>query len=212
VPPLYFGGSSRAGRAGGRAARRRVPDLGRTAGRRTREGRVDPRSRRGAGTRRPIRHPAAHHLPRLLGAGLANRRSAGGRPGRGDGARRAGRSGPQPVRGAAADGGPARGEPAHQVVARRPQPGDSAQPVVRRRTGARRCRHRAGRQSHRGGRPDRRVRRRRDRRVHLLRLSASGGAVLVRRGCGPHPARAWAFGRGCPGHPGGVGSVCRVAR
>ena len=46
-----------------RQARRRLPHLGRAAGRRRREDRLDPRARRGRGPRGPLRHPACTPSP-----------------------------------------------------------------------------------------------------------------------------------------------------
>ena len=48
VPEIYFGGSVAGRRRRRRPARRRLPDLGRAAGRGGREDRLDPRARRGA--------------------------------------------------------------------------------------------------------------------------------------------------------------------
>ena len=190
VPPLYFGGSSPAAGPGRGAARRRLPDLGRAAGGGAQEDRLDPRARRGRG--RDVRFGIRLHTisrdtadeawaqadkfidaldeetVRNAQKGLARSQSEGQRRMR----------------------ELHEGQPRERQLERRPQPGDRAEPVGGRRPGARRRGYRAGRQSRRRGRPDRRVRRGRHRRVHLLRLPAPRGAVLVRRGRGPDPSRA----------------------
>ena len=68
-------------------------------------------------------------------------------------------------------------------------PGDRPQPVGRRRSGPRRCRHRTGRQPHRGGGPDPRIPRPWHRGVHHVGLSQPGGGVLVWRRCSPPVGR-----------------------
>ena len=82
----------------------------------------------------------------------------------------------------------AREAPRERVVARRALTRDRAESVGRCRPRARRRRDGTGRQPPRGGRPDRRVRRDRHRRIRAVRLPAPGGAVLVRRGRAPGAA------------------------
>ena len=63
-------------RAGRRPARRRLPHLGRAAGRGRREDRADPRAGRGRGPRAALRHPPARHHPRHLRGGVGRGRPA----------------------------------------------------------------------------------------------------------------------------------------
>ena len=112
---------------------RRLPDLGRAAGRGRRAGRPHPRAAPlSARPRAPVRHPAARHHPRHRRGRPGRRRSGCStrwiRRDRG----RAGGPGPQRVRGAAADARAARRVDGG--------PGGRAEPLGGRRPGARRRR------------------------------------------------------------------------
>ena len=165
------------GRPGRGQARRRLPHLGRAAGRGRREGRVDPQARRRRGPRGQIRFGIRLHTiardtseeawaeaDRLL-AGISDEDD---RPGPGRACKQSESVGQAPD---------ARAQPGLQGRAR-----DPPQPLGRRRPGPRRRRHRDGRQPRRDRRPDRAVPGGRHRRVRAVGLPAPGGVLLVRRG------------------------------
>ena len=140
------------GGQGRRQARRRLPDLGRAAGR-GRE-KIDWVRKLAADEGREVRFGIRLHTitrdtadEAWARGGPAARRASTERDRRG-----AGGPAPQRVRGSAPDARPAPGQP------RRPR--DLTQPVGGRRPGARRRGHRARRQPRAGGRPDRGVPRR----------------------------------------------------
>ncbi len=197
------------GAAGGGRARRRLPHLGRAARAGGGEDRAGAGAGRGAGARRALRRPPAHDQPRHLRRGVGGGAEAARRAGPGSGAAVAGGAAGERVRGAAADARPARRRPRPG----RARPGGPPRPVGGRGTGARWCGHGPGRQSRRGGRPDRGVPRAGDRGVRAVGLPAPGGGVLVRRGrpAGAGPSRP-AGRAGGAGPPGGVRELRRVVR
>ncbi len=176
LPEIYFGGSSPAAGRGRGEARRRLPHLGRAAGRGRREGRAGsagwPPSE-GRELRFGIRlHTIARDTAEAAWAEadrlLAEHLRRGDRPGPG---RARARASPSARSGCSTSTGAPRTASSHPP-----------EPLGRRRPGPRRRRHRDGRQPRRDRRPDRGVPRRRHRRVRALRLPAPGGGLLVRRG------------------------------
>nr|CAA90940.1 alginate lyase [Pseudomonas aeruginosa] len=182
----FLGGRPRTGRRTGG----RLPDLGRAVG-----GGGGENRRRAPASGSPwaygeVRHPPACDRPRNRRRSLARRGQADRTHLRRNHRRRAAVL--RPFRS---------GRPAtHGRAARRPprSPGDPAEPLGRGRPGARRRRHRAGRRSAAGGGAHRRIRRARHRQLHLLRLSAPGRGLPLRRTGLPaavrtlrQPGRSW---------------------